>query len=544
MKITQSCSVKRAKIVFFLVLSILFLCYILQLTRCGLWYDESIEYFYSKYMGLLPDNMLVVSDASNMYERICSTFQPPLYNVLMYFWLLIFDGEASFRLAGVIVTFVGAIGFFKSIRVLTDCGWASAGIIVYLLTNSVMFYALECAEYNLMLCIESWAMFYFARFLKEQDIKRRKNSIVGFFIFAILAAYSQYGSILLMVPLCIAMIIDVIRSGDKKLAVVMIVGIAITLVFFALPLLYFFLIPQMEVQHSIGVSHTPVFIRNVFHSFLFGLYSVIQFLFAVPSSGPISFFVLFLGVIALMGLCNRSGILSVLWSTMIAVYVLYFVLVACSYYAYNDWNGQLGCHNLGGMNGRYTLYMLPLVLLVLIYGVFNFKEYLLASGKCGHNTIKYCLWGISLFYTIAGVRTLFLNSWQKQYQNDVRDVYELWESLGGSKNYTIVADVVNPPFQYYFMHSDEFNDETVKNVVGEGLWSSKATSGEIYLKQDSIGVYGHDVVYAVIQGSDVGEYDPLRNNDIAMRKAGYSPKYILDQRKEKKISLIMYSKSH
>lgn len=57
----------------------------MKMTNSALWYDEAIEYFYSKIMiGKVPGGF----DTQNMYERITSTFQPPLYNVFMNIWLL------------------------------------------------------------------------------------------------------------------------------------------------------------------------------------------------------------------------------------------------------------------------------------------------------------------------------------------------------------------------------------------------------------------------------------------------------------------------
>ncbi|MDO4265793.1 MAG: hypothetical protein Q4C63_04935, partial [Eubacteriales bacterium] len=65
-------------------LGILFLIGIHKLTNASLWYDETIEFYYSKFLfGLVPDGL----SHTNIYERIVSTFQPPLYNVVMFFWL-------------------------------------------------------------------------------------------------------------------------------------------------------------------------------------------------------------------------------------------------------------------------------------------------------------------------------------------------------------------------------------------------------------------------------------------------------------------------
>lgn len=530
----------KERIVLFCVLLAIFLCYLSQLTSCGLWFDESIEYFFSKYVGPLPENVVSDMDASDMYGRICNTYQPPLYNVLMYFWLLLFDGESSFRLAGVLVTFVGALGFFKMAKSLTNFKWATVSIAVYLMTTSIIYYGLECAEYNLMLCMEAWAMYYFVKFLDREDFKQRRNSLFGFLAFAVLAAYSQYGAILLMVPLSLIMFIDIVKSGDKRLAAVMIVGVVVVLIFFAAPLLYFFLIPQMEHQTSIGVSHAPVFMKNAFYSVAFSVFSVVSFIFATYFSLSAQIFlVLFIGLVGLVsivGLRNRDRKLTVLWSSLITVFLLYFVLVACSFYAKVGWSDRLGCYNFGG---RYSLYMAPLILITLIYGVYNFKEKLKSGGRYNNKT-RCCLCAVLSIFLIAGTYGLF-KSKQKGYC--VRDVYETWKSLGGSKNYTVIQHFMNPTFNYYLMHDKSIDDysKVGENIVGEAKWSDIATPEVIYQKQDSLGVYEHDVVFVVVTNCYLGK-DPLSNNDIAMRKAGYTPKFLIDKRKEMKASLIVYSK--
>lgn len=73
-------------------------------TKWGLWYDEAVEYYFSKFLtGPVPGSPGTV----NMMERILLTFQPPLYNVLMHFWLRFFDTEFMFRLAGILTTMAG-----------------------------------------------------------------------------------------------------------------------------------------------------------------------------------------------------------------------------------------------------------------------------------------------------------------------------------------------------------------------------------------------------------------------------------------------------
>ena len=78
--------------------AVFFIITLNNLTHASIWFDEAVEYWYSKdFYGILPWNGTVES----MYSRIITTYQPPLYNVIMHFWLLIADNEFWFRFSGV-----------------------------------------------------------------------------------------------------------------------------------------------------------------------------------------------------------------------------------------------------------------------------------------------------------------------------------------------------------------------------------------------------------------------------------------------------------
>ena len=98
------------------MLLLILVLFCLNATRSALWYDESIEYYYSKVAsGPVPGGRATAS----MYERITETYQPPLYNWLMHLWLMAFDSEFGFRLAGILTTIIGGIGLFLAMKKLT-----------------------------------------------------------------------------------------------------------------------------------------------------------------------------------------------------------------------------------------------------------------------------------------------------------------------------------------------------------------------------------------------------------------------------------------
>jgi len=105
---------KLIVILIFVFFAVLYTCFC---TKSSLWYDEAIEYWYSKTLsGTVP----VGGTTTTMYERIVSTYQPPLYNWLMYLWLQIADTEFWFKFAGVITTIIGAIGFYQVTKEITN----------------------------------------------------------------------------------------------------------------------------------------------------------------------------------------------------------------------------------------------------------------------------------------------------------------------------------------------------------------------------------------------------------------------------------------
>lgn len=103
-------------------------------------------------VGYLPYKDMTYKDMTqNMYERIISTFQPPLYNLLMFVWLRISDSELWFRLAGVIFGFIGMIGIYRGIYNVTKSRiTASITIVFCSFTYRLVYYWQECAEYCLV----------------------------------------------------------------------------------------------------------------------------------------------------------------------------------------------------------------------------------------------------------------------------------------------------------------------------------------------------------------------------------------------------------
>lgn len=534
----NSLTAKQQKWILIAVLICISIYYLTQLTHFGIWYDEGIEYFYSKYMnGPLPDNIAVNAEGTqNMYDRISLTYQPPLYNFVMYLWLSIFDSEMAFRLIGLILTIIGAIGVYRTLRTISVNFYGSLiGVVVYLTLPCVAFFAVESAEYNLMLCFVAWALYYFCKCMQDNNPRKNKRNFIKYIIFGCLAVYSQYGAILTIAIGYLILLFIYFRRKDSKMIRTALIGGGIAVVVFGLPLLFLFLLPQMQLQGSADISHAPVFVKNVLYSLWYGVEQLSDFVFKASSSRFSGVIVALFALMSVAAIFYRNKTLKKLWLIVGINYILYFILVTCSLYAYNDWDGALGCNNLGK---RYVLYMVPIVFITFYYGIYLIYNRYIRQGK--YKSLKtLILCGLILVYIIAIARLSGIS----EKSNGERDAFEAWYDAKGYDYCTIVENFENPAFQFYYMHSDKY-DSTKGNMIGEGDWSRRGNPSVIYDNLTKLGVLSKDTVLLVCS-SNFAEIPKLNNHDEAMFKAGYKAEYILDRRGDStnnRTSVVRYTK--
>ena len=427
--------------------------YLMRATASGLWFDEAIEYYFSSTLrGPVPGAR---SDYT-MYRRILLTYQPPLYNGLMYLWLSIYDSEFWFRLAGILVTFIGGAGVYLALREIADRDWAAAGAAVYLLAGGVSEYALEAGEYNLMMCMMCWAVFFYLRAVRKET----GGSVLGFIAFACLAAYSQYGVVFLIVPMYGSLFLHFVKR-KKRLRELLIGSLAALIA--AVLLVRFFLISQMRVQGSAGVSHTPVFaygIADVFVSlartlvFTFHSGKWIQLALAAPA-----------GLLLLFALPQRDRTLFRLLLLLSCGWIAYYLLTACSVYGYNGrWNpNQLGTANIGG---RYSLMFAPLMAVTLVYGVYRFR-----AARPDGSAPKWMAAALCLLIAYAVIGAWGILATPKK--DDVREATQVWYDEKAYNAKTLVNQWDDPIFQFYLTHHPDYEEAYQENVVLSSWWAGE-----------------------------------------------------------------------
>lgn len=474
-------------LIFFLIGALCF--YSKKLTFSSLWYDEAIEYWYSKVIvGSVPGGM----NTSNMYERICSTFQPPLYNVIMHIWLKIADSEFGFRFAGVLITLISSIGIYLGIKELVGDKVALSGMALFLGTNWIIFYALECAEYNLGICCVSWTICFYIKCLKY----RNRRSLICFFLFACMSVYSQYGAAFLMIGIYASLLIFFIFK-DKERLTDLGIGTVVVAVIAVLPLMVCFLYPQLQHQGTMTTTHVPHVIMGV-SDFISALGKHTAWMFGASCNsafGIIKMIILLLMVIStLYSLFRKEYLLHLLVIASFIAWSMYYLAVVTSFYAYNSWSGNTGFCN------KYGIFLFPMWLVVLVYGTSltfaRISEHF--NKKLLDITLVLLIIGIIFIYDSGGYYSLNVH-WIK---DDSRTATAIWFEKQGYNTLTLVHSWSDPMFQFYLVHNEIYSEKMQEQIVTIDDWIKDTDYQEMQKKFEEMNLFSYEDFYYVGPNND------------------------------------------
>ncbi len=476
--------------------------YILNATKSGLFGDEAVEYFFSKNM---TGTVVGGAGTTNMFERIRYTFQPPLYNILMFFWINIFDSEFGFRLAGILVTMAGAAGIFFAVEETVKDGiWSVLATAVYVFTCGIFYYGLECAEYNLMLCFMAWTMWSFLRLVNRKDLR----SMAGFFIFASLTVYSQYGAAFMVAGMYIAVFALLIKEKRTKELKQFLLISAVTLAVAVLPLLILFTIPQMNHQGSMTVDHGMSFSRGFFVDFFAGFKDTLGSLFGadrvtgvliVLASCPASLFI------------NRKKMAYPILALLIS-WALYFITVSCSFYGYNYWKPEsVGTMNLGG---KYSLFFIPVIVVLMISGLGILVDHI--KDKSRLTNLFMTAAGILLALVFCLVEIIDVYTGGFEIKDNCREIVPSWYEREAYNSKTLIYLNEYETFSYYLLKDDRYADPYFDSVEVEGDWIRDAEPGVIAENIEKEGYLDLDEFYYVTT-----YYSNYENFITAVTNEGY-----------------------
>ncbi len=395
-----------------------------EINARSMWFDESFEYWAST-VGL-----------QDLLTTVTTSFQPPLYNFLLHFWLNFGSDAIWLRFLSVAFSMLGLLGLMVlGHRLFGIRGAIVVGLLMATLPTEIK-YAQEVAEYALMSFMLSWALLSLFRALRVSTWKAW--GVWG--IFCVMAVYSHYGAAISVFALsAIVFIENIFRHELAKLgkqASVIILSLVL-----GLPLLYF-LPKQLLAQ-----KRNPV----VLGDFIYEIKSLVEntgktFLFPLTgepfSSLPKWLPLLGIGSILLLSLlmllfCQDKDLKRVfLWFW--GEYLVYYWSVRASLYAY------------GNYGFRYMLILLPLFVLVMAAVVSKLHESKFLF-------IKATATGL-LFLTIAlGVYSLPNRSISEKTRNytawpetqDVREVVLYWRQHSSYDTPTYIYYGAAPAFRYY-----------------------------------------------------------------------------------------------
>ena len=455
---------------------VLITCY--RLTYASLWFDEAVEYWYSKIMfGSLPFKCEGAENTVNMYQRIISTYQPPLYNIIMFFWLKISDSEWWFRFFGVVMGFIGMVGIYKTVKKISDNSLLSSGAVFF---SSCIFqleyYWQECAEYCLMLGSLCWTIYFWVCLIQNTN----RRNIILFAIFSIIPIYSQYGAAFPIFAMCLLAYIFVLSKRNKKNIIEISVSYLGALICAALPLYLFFLKKQMLNQQEVyGTYIEP-------HS-LWGNIDIIDFLKSMltvfhwnllPYYGDQAVRIL-LVIILLISLTI------LIWGRTLTKLLVVANAITCIFYYIAV---KLAVYSYGDFGNRYNLFFIPLWIVFIFaigYEIYCILQKIELLKRFNTHTI-FAGVTISLIvcYNVLSWDTMLRNNWSKQ---DIRGTVNEWYQYAVSEKNTFVYYGAGPGFSYYVRLNEQYDDKTENSVVYMDWYVDKSV--EEYVSYID-GVYG------------------------------------------------------
>ncbi|MEG1847570.1 MAG: glycosyltransferase family 39 protein [Lachnospiraceae bacterium] len=433
-----------------------------KLTQAPLWLDETLEYYISRSLtgplSWYSNNGVTVTN--NMYERMLGAFQPPLYNIVMYFWLLISTGEWWFRFSSVIMSAIGVIGIYQSIRKITTIKIASLSVVVYSCIYQVIYYTQECGEYAMLLMFLPWLLYSYIKLMEHRQLK----NMIFFALFCVLSIYTQYGAAFVILPLAMSVGIRILQSKEWNRLKQLICVYLITFLVAAIPLLIFFIIPQLQNQTTFGPGSAAwrFYQNNFFLDFIHMFIDVFRW---NTIESITRFYGVALIITILLGLMafacftrSRSILLKHLILCNIATWILYYIPT------------RAGIYGRGYFGFRYNLFFIPLWLLTIALMLFESYQIL---GQISKTEKKrwlqrgYCM---ILLIAIAGYCVYGTHQINKRWEkSDTRGCVNTWYAEQGYDTLTYVDWGQTPSFSYYLEHDDRYQANYENNLIREKL---------------------------------------------------------------------------
>lgn len=440
-------------------------CY--NLTYSPLGVDEAVEYWFSKIMnGNLPYNIITPSNYNtawtindnNMYDRIIWTFQPPLYNVFMYFWLLINDSsEWWYRFSGVFIGFWGLVGLYKTIYITTNKYWASLSVVFMSFLARYIYYVQECAEYILMISSLFWTIYFWVKLLKNGTTK----NIISFTIACIIPVYCQYGSAFAILGMGISAFIFIAYNRGYDKLLILVKAYTLATIFAAIPLYVFFIKPQMQHMQEFFIEYSMTEkVFSIHHGYLLDfIYSikseVIWLLWSENYHNNIVFAIIL--SIALVGFWVK-------YNDSFARYItIGFGMTVVFHYVAVKFGWYANSYYSDGFDTRYSLFLMPMFISIIF--IFSSNIFSFIISKYDKKNVRYCSISVLLVMLVAFFNFQWdnhlKNNWIKSYS---RDTINAWFDNECYQKTTLVPYLSRMYTAYYIKNNNKYQNNMFNNV--------------------------------------------------------------------------------
>ena len=417
-----------------------------NLTHSNLSGDEWVEYYYSQ----------AAIRTGELYDKIISTFQPPLYNFIMHFWLKISTSILWFRLFNVFIGFGSGIFLFLTLKKIYSDKVALLSICALSMCYRWIFCIQECAEYALMLFFIFAAIFFWV----ELGYNYSRVKMCLFIVACVGAVYSQYGSVFVIAPLLchyyISNILD--KDVEKKRKIGITVSYILSFLVFALPLYKFF--ASMQMANNEVTGHTVSIGKDFIIDFPFVLGKIIGYFYSCSTRGEELFWSVISVFLIVACVCfvkrkNTEKVKKNLIIIMCIAYVMHYALVKLHIYA------MVHPGQSSGFYCRYSYFYIPLFMVVI---PIIFSEVL----ETQKNVKKICIYTLCVLSSIGCFISFsrLLVHWQKGVDDEI---LQIWIDKEGWNDITYLLGSSKYAFMYHTQNLQIDTSKAIENIDASNL---------------------------------------------------------------------------
>lgn len=411
----------------------------------SLWFDEAMEYWTATapLSSILPTVKLSLQD-------------PPLYTLLLHFWLYAGHTEFAIRFISLVFSLAGILGIITLSRL--AFGKLTSLVAGLLMASSLpdIRFAQEVGQYALMSFVITWTLVFLYVLMKENTWKWP----ILWGISVAVAVYSYYGSAVTLSATSLVCLVYIIVKKQWGRLLKLVIGGSVGVIL-VIPLIVGWLPDQIfrgPTTAAFQFAFSPF--REEIQRFMIQTkaFLIYQFIGHQPNGWPwpeLHECVIWLPAVFLVLMSSRHKLrLPIVW----------FVVGLLIYYFF----GRLGAYPFGGV--RHSLILASLFWCCTAAGIVN----LLSLNKLLslHN-----LFGLSCLGLI--ILVTFLSPIEPQ--EDLRSVSKLWLSLRQSGEPIYVYYGAVPGFRYQLEVAGI--SEVVPAVWYKNCWQGQPTS---YCAKDDI----------------------------------------------------------